>query len=659
MAALNARISNVLSTSFADFEIQDAFQTLDSRGIENTPETRRNLRLDVQKEIIDCNAEIINDFGLVAEQLKRTGNALHNLQETCAALRRNINAARTETAPMLDEANNLMTLKDQVQNKQRILSDFNKHFLLSEDELAALTSSAEDVDDEFFQALVKVKQIHQDSEILLGSENQRLGLEILEECTKNLDAAFQKLFRWAQREFKTLDLEDSHLSYSIRRALRVLAERPNMFQQCLDAFAEVRERSLADAFYVALTGSNTDRETSKPIEFSAHEPLRYVGDMLAWAHSTAVSERESLEVLFISEGDEIAKSIEQGMEGQPWSRPEDGEMFDGRRALSQLVNRNLAGVADLLRQRISQVIATHNEPVLQYKIANLVVFYRTIFAKLLEGEDFMQMLDSLEATALERFRSAMNIKLSNMDQDEDVIPETLESPEFLDEALEELRALLQSYDASAAMADPGGEKLFFLLNEALRPWLTVCERLAASLETRRSQCFVINCLLAAKSALASFSFAKDEVSNINHRIAEAEASLISNQHISFLDKSGIIVLLEALDTLPPPSEGSAAILTHPGFSEDKLLAVRQQLDNFLPSALMDALSDLKPLQNATLSHEITTEAVNRFCADFEKLDAAIKVGETMQHAERAFDDEEPTLRDIFPRTAEETRILLS
>lgn len=67
MASLNAKVSSVLSTSFADLEVRDAFQTLDDRGVRNTQETRRNLRLDVQKEIIDCNAEIVNDFGQVAE----------------------------------------------------------------------------------------------------------------------------------------------------------------------------------------------------------------------------------------------------------------------------------------------------------------------------------------------------------------------------------------------------------------------------------------------------------------------------------------------------------------------------------------------------------------------------------------------------------------
>ena len=65
--ALSNRVSSVLSASYADTDIRDALETLSLRGVHNTPETRRQLRLDVQEEVINCNAEIVRDFGKVAE----------------------------------------------------------------------------------------------------------------------------------------------------------------------------------------------------------------------------------------------------------------------------------------------------------------------------------------------------------------------------------------------------------------------------------------------------------------------------------------------------------------------------------------------------------------------------------------------------------------
>jgi hypothetical protein len=69
-SALSSRITSVLSASYADLEIRDAVDTLDARGVRNTAETRRQIRLDVQKEVIQCNGEIVKDFGEVAEVCK-------------------------------------------------------------------------------------------------------------------------------------------------------------------------------------------------------------------------------------------------------------------------------------------------------------------------------------------------------------------------------------------------------------------------------------------------------------------------------------------------------------------------------------------------------------------------------------------------------------
>lgn len=65
--ALTNKLSGVLSASYADSEIRDALQSLDEKGIQNTAETRRKLRLSVQKEVIQRNGAIVQDFGHVAE----------------------------------------------------------------------------------------------------------------------------------------------------------------------------------------------------------------------------------------------------------------------------------------------------------------------------------------------------------------------------------------------------------------------------------------------------------------------------------------------------------------------------------------------------------------------------------------------------------------
>ena len=65
--ALSNKLASVLSASYADLGIRDALGILDDRKLQNTTVTRRQLRLDVQREIIECNGEIIREFGDVAD----------------------------------------------------------------------------------------------------------------------------------------------------------------------------------------------------------------------------------------------------------------------------------------------------------------------------------------------------------------------------------------------------------------------------------------------------------------------------------------------------------------------------------------------------------------------------------------------------------------
>ena len=65
--ALTQRITQVLSSSYADSDIREGLAILDQRKIKNTPQVRRRLRLDAEKDLIDCNGSIVKDFGQVAQ----------------------------------------------------------------------------------------------------------------------------------------------------------------------------------------------------------------------------------------------------------------------------------------------------------------------------------------------------------------------------------------------------------------------------------------------------------------------------------------------------------------------------------------------------------------------------------------------------------------
>jgi hypothetical protein len=654
--ALQNRITAVLSASYADLEIRDALGVFDDRKLGNTAEARRNLRLDVQEELIQCNGEIVQDFGQVAQQLKRIGAAITSLNDSCAEMRKHITAANRETGPMLDEAKVILDGKGQVEGRKQLLDAFNAHFVLSEQDQATLTSSTEPVNDEFFRILTRVKKIHQDSHILLGSENQRLGLEILEQSSKQVNGAYQKLYRWVQREFKSLDLENPQISTAIRRALRVLAERPTLFQNCLDFFAEARENVLSNNFYAALTGAPVDPDhpvMGKAIELSAHDPLRYVGDMLAWAHSATVSEREALEVLFIADGDEIAKSIALGIESEPWTRPDedadsDTPAFDGKQSLNQLVDRDLAGVFRQLKQRVEQVVQSHQDATLAYRISNLLTFYTSIFSSLLSPTSaLLATLSPLASTALRAFKTSTRDHLASLQTSTHPIsPTDLAPPDFLTDALTTLQTLMSSFSTSHTATASEEETFAPILQEALHPYLAGCASLARTLQTPHAQIFLLNCSLATLAALKPFAFTVAQATTLRADIETHTATLREATYAFLLSTSGLAPLLSIHDFRADSSNKDI----------ETLAAAGRKLDDFLPAATENARSFLAQLQEQNIVRSVVEDAAERFCEVFEEVEERVVKGDEGVDEE---EEEAVLLREVFPRTSGEIRVLLS
>lgn len=637
------------------------------------------------------------------------------LNQTCDDMRKRINLAKQDTTPVLEEASALMAQKKETETKQQLLEAFSKHFLVPEEDLLVLTSAEEPVDERFFDVLARVKQVHHDCEVLLGGENQRLGLEVMELSTRNLNSAYQKLYRWVQKEFRSLNLEDPRISSTIRRALRVLAERPSLFHSCLDFFAEARDYVLSDAFHYALTdavsganGPSAGDHTVKPIEFSAHDPLRYIGDMLAWVHSTTVSEREALESLFVDDGDELARGIQAGLNSEPWSRiDEDQEVaFDGQKALSDLVNRDLTGVSRSLRQRIELVIQSHEDPITCYKVVSLLSFYRSTFTKLVGAQSHLvDLIQTLEKFTLGHFETLMRDQISALAGDNIALtpPDDLSPPQFLLDALEGLESLMKTYEASVGPEDssPDAKENPFtsVLRAAFDPFLTLARSSSDELQTTTEQSiYRTNILFAARAAVSPFPFASStHVPPISAALSTLRSDLLDTQHQFLLESSGLQTLLEALepfsDTADEKTEKPdqqkphlADLASLAAFQPESLITSSQQLDDFLPSALMDATDNLKRVQSLSLIQSVTEDAVEAFCRDFEfvegmiiaadeargTVNVAIGTGTSVSGRSGKSDgriettgkddeegDEQWSLRSLFPRTTGEIRVLLS
>ena len=577
-------------------------------------------------------------------------------------MRSDILSSREETSSILKEKQVLIKEKEAISIRQSVLDAFCVHFNLSESQIQTLNSATEAVNEEFFSALAHVREIYRDSQVLLGSDNQKLGFEILENSSRLLSSAYQKLYKWVLDEFQNVDFENPQIKPSLRKSLRVLAEKASLFQSCLASFAEARERKISDGFLEALTGSLTDSGTSNatnPIEYSAHDPLRYVGDMLAWIHSAAVSEKDALEVLFTADEDELARNFKSGAESEPWLQ-EGGEVvaFDGQEVLKDLVRRALDGVARLVRQRVEEVMHSNEDAIIAFKVANLIKFYEITVSKLLgEQSVLMEVLHNLENLALRHFSADMKDNVATMQSEDEVALTDLSPSESFEDALEMLKTLLASCETALTSLEDQKRKLALVFKNALDPFLTICEQRSEELNEPKSHVFALNCYFAVKDVLILYPLAEEKASIISQKVDDRAQKLAEYQHQHMLESSGLIKLHRVLADFIDSEEDLAKMSSLDILKPEALSTVSESSDDFLPSGFMDELETISRLRNATLAQAITKKAADMYCDDFEFIEKTLVAADA--RIAEIEGSESSTFRQYFPRTSDEVRVLLT
>ena len=140
----------------------------------------------------------------------------------------------------------------------------------------------------------------------------------------------------------------------------------------LDEIVSLRKNVVQRAFIEALTQGGPGG-VPRPIDMYAHDPLRYIGDILAWVHQSSASEKEMIESLFGNstlnvDSEEIFKDLPD---------------FDlDTVSVSSLLQRHFEGICRPLKTRIDHLLESQSSPILLYRMANLIQFYGQTISKI-------------------------------------------------------------------------------------------------------------------------------------------------------------------------------------------------------------------------------------------------------------------------------------
>ncbi|KAJ0098945.1 hypothetical protein Patl1_22240 [Pistacia atlantica] len=234
------------------------------------------------------------------QALDRVEEEVNELAQCCDRIEKALNSCNATTGNIIETTERLKRDLEVNTQRQEIVSCFLRDYQLSDEEINALRD--EDLNENFFKALSHVQEIHANCKVLLRTHHQnyhsleessqRAGLELMDMMAVYQEGAYERLCRWVQAECRKLgDTENPEVGELLKTAVCCLKERPVLFKYCAEEVANMRHNALFRRFISALTRGGPGG-LPRPIEVHAHDPLRYVGDMLGWLHQALASERE-------------------------------------------------------------------------------------------------------------------------------------------------------------------------------------------------------------------------------------------------------------------------------------------------------------------------------------------------------------------------------
>lgn len=662
--AFSQKIASILSTSYTDPSVRQAISSLDSRLRENTSYSRRHLRYNTEAEIISANGLALKDYSKLIDKLETLGSTIAELTTSFNSMSITTAEACNATDSLLKDANSLTEEHDDIKVKQLLLDAFKAKFIVSEPEIQILTQSSHPIDDAFFNALQRVRKTHTDCQALLSTEDdQQMGLDIMQKMTQYLDKGYDRLFFTVQRDLKVAvsanQSKYSSLSYKddltlrkqLSQSLAVLSERPSLFQSALQSLAESRNKALSTKFIDSLT---VDTRVEKAIDFYAYDPLRYVGDMLAYVHSEIVNEQETLVSLF-EYSYQYHKQHEQDIDPDLETIALEG-LINPEETVSQLLDKITSALIKPLKTRVENVIASETRIPLVHKLIDKLRFYESMYNKAFfprsqkaeRTPELIQALDGLVQHGWRQFSKCLEEKIVDIKDHMLIGSPDLQPPDFLSEAMGDLKEVLQAYESSMVTDQSGGDDphgIQQIIQDMTEPFLECCNRIASDLPDNDSELFTINCLDAVKMLLQFFdTISLFKIKQLDGRIEEISEVLVERQHRTFLQKSSLLPIIPSVHEYyelltqrrqakdGQGSESSEIIakiaalkseMENGPLSKEKLAELSFGLDNFLPSATMESLSFLFRLASPRLAQSITMQASQKFAADFSELERLV------------------------------------
>ncbi|KFM60114.1 Conserved oligomeric Golgi complex subunit 6, partial [Stegodyphus mimosarum] len=401
-----------------------------------------------------------------------------------------------------------------------------------------------------------------------------------------------------------------------------LQDRPVLFKYSLDEYANARRAAVVRSFIDALTRGGSGG-TPRPIEMHSHDPLRYIGDMLAWLHQATASEKEILEAVLKKCSDkELGNEIQL--------------------ALSHITE----GLCRPLKVRVEQVIVSEQGAVILFKLGSVLKFYLHTIKQVINTEAaLLTTLEEMYLLSQKMFYNSLTCHCSRVLEKIEMPPADLGPPEALKQSLGLLREVLSCQDACLVSVDDRQKDVPQILATVIEPLLQMCHVSASKLASADMATYLANCIYLIHSTLMLFEYTDQHLEMLQAQIDAHLDTLVSEQASTVVGQLGLGALYTSLQDFQP-KHGPLSSL--PGCDALAIQAAVKKLDSFLaaPDSLTIPQSIL--LLSASLRQTLRKRSMELLCKAYSQIYEAVNLPSNNYL--------EPKL--LLPRTPEQVKTLL-
>lgn len=588
---LESRIEN-------DKDLLEALKTLSSFFPENSIRSRRNLRSDIEKRSLVLNEEFLSAFRNIKEQLDGVCQDIGSMDECSSNMLSRLKQVKLQTNELISKTTKLQNEKNQVENKLKITDKFISKFQLENEELSYLLESKDSgLHPEFFNVLEKVKIIHENCLILLRTNQQTAGLEIMEQMAMHQEASFERLYRWTQNECRLMCSDSVEINDFLSTAMFTLNNRPILFKYTLDEYCNSRRNAILKLFIDALTKGGPNGNP-RPIELNSYDPLRYMGDMLAWIHQATASENEFLRSLF--------RKFKQNPDHEKIIKNSLGTIMDG--------------VCRALKIRVEQVLVSQHDTTL-YKISNLIKFYDyTIRSRINESSELIATLNELYTLSYKMFLNSLNVHATRLLDKTDPPGFDLMPNNDLRKTMSLIKDIFDSYNNSVVSMESKKDDYTQILDCVIEPMVQMCSISAINLPVIDMAVYMINCIYTIYTMLSLYEYTDKKLEKLEAQMEAHLDSLINEQAYYILTKTD---LLDAYKIIQNHDKARGPLVNMLGMDSNTLKTGMSKFDVYLSSPDNLIVQQCNLLIGSNLRVKLKKKSVDLICTAYKLIYDAI------------------------------------